>query len=255
MKNLSRAGFLLAAGLALSALQTPSSEAGVIIQTAAFKQVVAFGGVGAALLNTPGIFPPAANDTIVKFDTDYGDLQSVEINITGTVSVSANAFYFFGNPLQSSSGLLTLSSHSVSFYLGGQTFFSNTVAGRTASCGGSISCRAIMPAAPRNISANKTYTGSATNPFTHDNTLDFFSIGTLLAHYPATITGRLVVEGTTEIRYHYASVDPGTGTGTASGTGTGGETGNKVPEPAPLGMLAVGLMGLCATRRRRQHQI
>lgn len=247
MKNLSRAGFILAVGLALSALHTPSSEAGVIIQNAAFKQVVALGGVGLALLNNPGIFPPAANDTIVKFDTGYGDLQSVDITITGTVSVSANAFFVFGGPGTPQNATLTLTSHDVLFALAGLPIGSNNLSGRTASCGGVFSCRAIMPAAPRIIYADKTYTGPAANPFKHDINLDITSLGALLTPYPGTIAGRLVIEGNIEIKYHYASVDPG--------TGAGGETGNKVPEPAPLGMLALGLMGLCATRRRKQRQI
>ena len=253
MKNLSRAGFLLAAGLALSALQTPSSEAGVIIQNIEFKQVVAFGGVGVAILNGPGIFPPAANDTIVKFDTGYGDLQSVDITITGTTSVSANAFFFFGNPYQSSSGILTLSSYKVFFNLAGLPIGSDIVSGRTASCVGFISCTAIMPAVPRSISINRTFTGPVANSFTHDINLDIMSLGELLTPLfpPGAIAGRLVTEGNMEIKYHYASVDPGTGTG----TGATAETGDKVPEPAPLGMLALGLTGLCATRRRRQHQV
>lgn len=248
MKKLSRAGFILAAGLAVSGIQTGASHAGVITQNVAFKQVTLLAGFGGAPLpSLLGIFPPDANDTILVFDTGLGDLQSVEININGTMSVSANALIPLANFPSSSSEALFLSSHYAQFSFGGLSLFSNTVSGRTATCSGVLSCTATLPAVPRNISASTTFNDSGANQFLNAIDMGIISFGLLTTSFPAGITGRLVVTGTLEIKYNYTSLAPGSGEG-----GTTSEGGGEVPEPGTLGLLIAGFTGLGVIRRRRR---
>lgn len=249
MTNWSKAGFVLILGLVVSGIQTGASQAGVITQDVAFKQVTLLDGVGLVTLSsgTSG-FPPLANDTILVFDKDLGDLVSVEINMTGTMSVSAYALIPLVNFPSSSSGTLILSSHSAGFWFDGSPYFSsNTLPGRTAGCSGILSCIATLPAPELNISASGTFHGDDAKRFRNSTFMDIRNSGRLTTSYPAGITGRLVVEGTLEIIYNYTSIAPGNG-----GAGTTSEGGHKIPEPGTLGILMAGFTGLCVTRRRRR---